>query len=214
MSTIRKEQVYQTIQRAWASLDYNNYRNLHTQYEFIKQTILADDSLTEIEKTEAIRLTNKDYDRDKIRCNSGTRRICENCNQKCLATLYCEFCVQNYLKTNFSNWTSGNNDIDNLIQKCQLKTYVPGMIVEWIPHKNFKNIKYLTKGGFSEIYTARWIDGYYVEWDCDEQKLVRFGSHDVILKELENVERASQSWFEEVCNLNLFKILHLKFFNY
>ena len=54
------------------------------------------------------------YDRNKIIFNSGTKRICENCNQECLATLYCEYCVRNYLKENFSNWTSGNDDIDNL----------------------------------------------------------------------------------------------------
>ena len=56
------------------------------------------------------------YDRNKIlKHNEGTKRICENCNQECLATLYCELCVRNYLKANFSNWTSGNDDIDNLI---------------------------------------------------------------------------------------------------
>jgi hypothetical protein len=50
--------------------------------------------------------------------------------------------VRNYLKANFSNWTSGNDDIDNLIQKCQMKTLMPSNIIEWIPY----NIKYLTKG--------------------------------------------------------------------
>uniref|UniRef100_U9UV27 Protein kinase domain-containing protein n=1 Tax=Rhizophagus irregularis (strain DAOM 181602 / DAOM 197198 / MUCL 43194) TaxID=747089 RepID=U9UV27_RHIID len=64
---------------------------------------------------------------------------------------------------------------------------------EWIPYNNLENIKYLTKGGFSEIYTADWIDGWYEEWDSEEQ-LVRFGTHDVIFK---NVENASQRWFEE-----------------
>ncbi|GES92812.1 kinase-like domain-containing protein [Rhizophagus clarus] len=198
MSTIRKELVYQTIQKAHASIDYNTHKGLHNLYEFIKQTILTDNSLTEDEKTEAIRLTNRDYDRDKIRCNLGTRRICENCNQKCLATSYCEFCVQNYLKTNFSNWTSGNSDIDDLIQKCQLGTYVPNMIVEWIPYKNLKNIKYLTRGGFAEIYTADWIGGRYEKWDSKKQQLIRLEDYSVVLKELENVESASQSWFEEV----------------
>ncbi|RIA91949.1 hypothetical protein C1645_821306 [Glomus cerebriforme] len=51
-----------------------------------------------------------------IRNNEGTKRICEDCQVGCLATLYCEHCVRNYLKTNSSNWSSGNNDIDNLIQ--------------------------------------------------------------------------------------------------
>ncbi|PKB95726.1 kinase-like protein, partial [Rhizophagus irregularis] len=115
----------------------------------------------------------------------------------CLATLYCEFCVRNYLKTIFSNWTSGNDDIDNLIQKCQLETLIPAKIVEWIPYNKLQNIRYLTKGGFSEIYTATWIDGGYEKWDSERQQLTRFGNQNVILKGLENVESANQSWFEE-----------------
>jgi hypothetical protein len=150
-------------------------------------------------------LSNKDYDRDKIRLNSGIRRICENCNQKCLATLYCEYCVRNYLKINFSNWTSGNNDIDNLIKNCQMVTLHPQMIIEWIPFNNLQNVKHLTRGGFAEIYTASWIDGRYNEWDSKEQKLIRFGRLQVVLKELGNVENASKNWFEEVCNLKIFK---------
>ncbi|PKY63418.1 kinase-like protein, partial [Rhizophagus irregularis] len=58
-------------------------------------------------------------------------------------------------------------------------------------------IKYLTKGGFSEIYTAECIDGIYEEWDSKKQQLKRFGRHKVILKSLENVESANQSWFKE-----------------
>src|SRR6266542_5968787 len=159
MSTIRRELIYVALNRAYTSIDYNIHIGFHKQFEFIQQIILAGNSLTEEEKTEAIRISNKSYDRDKIRNNSGTRRICENCNQKCLATLYCEYCVQNYLKNKFSNWTSGNNDIDNLIKKCQMETLRPNTVIEWIPYNNLQNIKYLTRGGFSEIYTAVWIDG-------------------------------------------------------
>ncbi|POG71931.1 kinase-like domain-containing protein [Rhizophagus irregularis DAOM 181602=DAOM 197198] len=197
MSNIREELIQAVNSRAFASIDYNIYVGLHEQYEFCEQFVLADESLTEEEKTEAIRLNNESYDRDKIRFNSGTRRICENCNQKCLATLYCEYCVQNYLKSNFSNWTSGNNVIDNLIKNCQMETLRPNVIIEWIPFNNLENIKYLTKGGFSEIYTADWIDGKYNEWNSKEQQLIRYGTQAVILKELKNVENASQSWFEE-----------------
>jgi hypothetical protein len=205
MSTIRRDLIFAALNRAFALLDHNIRSDLHEGYEFMRQTILADDSLTEEEKTEAIRLCNKNHDRDKIRYNSGTRTTCENCNQKCLATLYCEYCVQNYLKDNFSNWTSGNNDIDNLIKNCQMQTFMPSSIIEWIPYDNLQNIKYLTRGGFSEIFTAEWIDGGYEEWDSKEHKLIRFGCHYVILKELENVESTSQSWLEEVCNLKVFK---------
>jgi len=201
MSTIRRKLIYTALNRAFTSIDYNIHNDLHNQHEFMIQTILADNSLTNDEKTEAIRIRNKDYDRDKILFNEGTRRICENCTQKCLATLYCEYCVQNYLKAKFSNWTSGNNDIDNLIQKCQMETSRPNVIIEWIPYNNLQNVKYLTKGGFSEIYTADWINGPYEEWDSKEQQLTRIGTAEVILKGLENVESANKSWFEEVCNV-------------
>ncbi|PKC02511.1 hypothetical protein RhiirA5_425127 [Rhizophagus irregularis] len=50
----------------------------------------------------------------------------------------------------------------------------PAMIVEWIPYNYLKNINYLTKGGFSKIYTADWINGIYSEWDSKEQQLKRF----------------------------------------
>ncbi|POG74129.1 hypothetical protein GLOIN_2v1476462 [Rhizophagus irregularis DAOM 181602=DAOM 197198] len=198
MSDIRKELVYAALNRAITSIDYDIYDDIHKQHEFKKQTILADNSLTNDEKTYAIKELNKTYDKNKIFLNEGTRRTCENCNQECLATLYCEYCVQNYLKANFSNWTSGNNDIDNLIQKCQIETLRPDTIIEWIPYNNLQNIEYLTKGGFSEIYTADWIDGGYVEWDSKEQKLIRLGREKVILKGLENVENANQRWFEEL----------------
>jgi hypothetical protein len=201
MSVIQEELIYAVINRTNALIDHNIYNNLHKRYEFKKQTVLADKFLTEDVKTKVIRQIDKAYDQNKVMNNSGTKRICENCNQECLATLYCEFCVRNYLKANFSNWTSGNNDIDNLIQKCQKETLHPEIIVEWIPYNNLQNIKYLTKGGFSEIYTAEWIYGKYNRWASEEQQLKRLGTHHVILKGLENVESANKSWFEEVRNL-------------
>ncbi|GET58670.1 kinase-like domain-containing protein [Rhizophagus irregularis DAOM 181602=DAOM 197198] len=78
-----------------------------------------------------------------------------------------------------------------------MESFAPDMVVEWIPYSNLENIKYLTKGGFSEIYTADWINGDYEEWDFEKKQLKRFGYGEVVLKKLENVESANQSWFEE-----------------
>ncbi|EXX55694.1 Tpk2p [Rhizophagus irregularis DAOM 197198w] len=197
MSDIRIELVHAAINEANMSIDYNIYDDFHKQHEFRKEIILNYNSLTNDEKTYAIKVLNKNYDKNKIMNNSGTRRTCENCNQECLATLYCEYCIQNYLKVNFSNWTSGNNNIDNLIQNFQITTLMPDNIIEWIPYNNFQNIEYLTEGGFSEIYAADWIDGRYEEWDSKEQKLIKIGKRKVILKVLGNVESADQRWFEE-----------------
>ena len=211
MSAIRKEVVNAALQRAHNLVDYNIHNDVNKRHEFKKQTVLADKSLTEDEKTEAVRRLNKNYDNNKVLNNKGTKRICENCNQECLATLYCEYCVRNYLKAKFSNWTSGNDDIDNLIQTCQMGTLTPSKIVEWIPYDNLQDIEYLTEGGCSKIYTAGWIDGRYYEWDSEKQQLTRQFESDtqsVILKRLENVENANQSWLEEVCNLKYLKELN------
>ncbi|GES90126.1 kinase-like domain-containing protein [Rhizophagus clarus] len=195
MATIREDLIFATIQKAFALNNYN--KNLDKQYKFMRQTILKDKSLTKDEKLVAIKKLSKNHDIDKIRHNEGKRRICNDCEEECLATLYCEYCVRNYLKQKFSYWTSGNNDVNDLIQKCQMESLAPNKIVEWIPYKNIQNIKYLTRGGFSEIYTAEWIGGQYYEWDSIKQQLKRYGTRNVILKRLENVESANRSWFEE-----------------
>ncbi|GES79117.1 kinase-like domain-containing protein [Rhizophagus clarus] len=186
MTTIRYDLIYAALNRAFTSIDYNIHKDFHKNYELRKQIVLANDSLTEEEKTEAIRINNKDYDRDKIIYNSGTRRI-----------------------SNFSNWSSGNSEIDDLIRNCQSGTLRPNVIIEWIPYDNLKNIKYLTRGGFSKIYTAGWIGGCYEEWNSKTQQLERVkrpGIQNIVLKELENFENANQRWLEEanshliVCN--------------
>ncbi|GBB84714.1 hypothetical protein RclHR1_01130009 [Rhizophagus clarus] len=197
MDSIREDIVFAAYKRAYTLTDMNIQDTLDKKLEFRRKTILADKSLTKDEKSYAIKLLNKDFDYYKILGNEGTKRICENCHDECLATLYCEHCVRNYLKSNFSNWTSGNNDIDNLIQQCQMETLEPNRVIEWIPYNKLQNIKYLTKGGCSEIYGAYWIDGRYDEWDSKEKKLKRTNGHDVILKKLENVESANRSWFDE-----------------
>ena len=187
MSAIRIELVHAAINRSYALIDYKIHDNFHKQHEFKQKTILADESLTKDEKTDALRLLNETYGTNKVLFNEGEKRICENCSKECLATFYCEYCVRNYLKANFSNWTSGNDNIDNLIQECQMKTLEPGKVVEWIPYNNLQNIKYLTKGGCSKIYTAGWIDGRYEEWDSKEQQLKREfpnSSQYVVLKKL------------------------------
>ncbi|GET66834.1 kinase-like domain-containing protein [Rhizophagus irregularis DAOM 181602=DAOM 197198] len=189
--------VFAAYHRAYALTDHNIQNTLYKRFEFRKRTILADKSLTKDEKSYVVKLLNKDFDKFKILDNEGTKRICKNCHDECLATLYCEHCVRNHLKSNFSNWTSGNNDIDNLIQQCQMETFRPDRIIEWIPYNKLQDIKYLTKGGCSEIYTADWIDGRYDEWDSKEKQLKRTGGHQVILKKLENVESANRNWFEE-----------------
>ncbi|GES73032.1 kinase-like domain-containing protein [Rhizophagus clarus] len=197
MADTRLKFIINAINRSETFMDYNINDDITKLYERQKQAILNDNSLTNDEKTEAINLITRAFNSDKILSNEGTRRLCENCSKECLATSYCEHCVRTYLKNNFSNWTSENNEVDDLIQECQMKSLYPDQIIEWIPYNNLQNIEYITKGGCSEIYSAIWIDGSYIEWNSEEQQLKRSGTFKVILKKLENVESANRSWLYE-----------------
>ena len=143
MAEIRREFINAAIYRAVTLTDYNIYNDLIKAYEFQKPIILDDESLTIEEKAEAVKMLTMNHDNSKLLYNIGTKRICENCSLECLATLFCEHCIRNYLKNNFSNWTSGNNDIDNLIQECQMESIRPDQIIEWIPYNNLQDIKYI-----------------------------------------------------------------------
>ena len=61
---------------------------------------------------------------------------CEKCGKKYTDTQYnwCKSCQINYLKENFTNWTSGNEKIDKLIQEMQSRIHNDKEIIfEWIP---------------------------------------------------------------------------------
>ncbi|CAB4423879.1 unnamed protein product [Rhizophagus irregularis] len=201
MSVVTKNHQHQliftTINEIHESSEYKNNNNIknnfNLQHEIRKEMIIANKNLTKDQKSQMIKLLIKSHDHNKIIFNEGIKRICENCQEECLATLYCEYCIRNYLETKFSNWTSENNDVDDLIQKCQIESISPNKIIEWIPYDNLQNVKLLTGG----IYSADWVTGYYEIWDSKKRQLERSRTKKVILKRLENVENANKSWFEE-----------------
>src|SRR4051812_30979781 len=89
--------------------------------------------------------------------------ICVKCNPVCPSV---------YFQQNFENWTSGNNDIDNLIQDAQLSAHhYASQALEWIPYNRFYDIKYIAKGGFGKVYRAKWIDGRIVDNQIGKEKI-------------------------------------------
>jgi hypothetical protein len=65
-----------------------------------------------------------------------------------------------YLKKFFTNLTSGNKQIDDLIQEIYLKIKDRHDIVfQWIPYNQFVKIKEINKNGFITVYSAIWKDG-------------------------------------------------------
>ena len=73
---------------------------------------------------------------------------------------WCDQCHINYFRERFTNWTSGNEKIDNFIQEMRLKIdKYDDIIFEWIPYNQFSDIKEIGKCGFATVYSATWKNG-------------------------------------------------------
>src|SRR4051794_23849706 len=112
--------------------------------------------------------------------------ICGECNEPGTGFYWCQPCNAKRFKENFKNWTSGNKNIDELIQQSQLNAFFSLKCLEWIPFENFENVTYITRGGFSKIYSADWPDGNIRYWDIENQKCDRNPNIKVALKSLDN----------------------------
>uniref|UniRef100_U9TJD9 Protein kinase domain-containing protein n=1 Tax=Rhizophagus irregularis (strain DAOM 181602 / DAOM 197198 / MUCL 43194) TaxID=747089 RepID=U9TJD9_RHIID len=134
---------------------------------------------------------------------------CDKCVSKCLDTYYkwCKPCQINNLKNNFTNWTSGNEKIDNLIQEMQLEIInTSDNTIEWITYNQFNYIKELGKDEFSTMYSAIWKDGP-LKYDKKEHEYSRKQKTKVNLK-LYNSQNITDEFLNEVKTYFNGKYLH------
>jgi hypothetical protein len=136
--------------------------------------------------------------------------ICEECNEPGTGSSWCQSCNAKRFEENFKNWTSGNKDIDELIQQSQLNALHFTQCLEWIPYENFENITYITSGGFGKIYSAKWPEGYIRWWDIENQKWVRDSYFTVALKSLDNSSVIDAAFLNEVIR-NIFYFIYIIF---
>ncbi|CAB4431329.1 unnamed protein product [Rhizophagus irregularis] len=124
--------------------------------------------------------------------------ICGECNEPGTGEDWCQPCNAKRLKDNFKNWTSGNKNIDEFIQQSQLNAVHYKKYFEWIPFENFKDIVYITRGGFGKIYSAEWPEGYIEYWDIKNQKWKRISDIKIALKSLDNSSSISAEFLNEI----------------
>ncbi|RIA84043.1 kinase-like domain-containing protein [Glomus cerebriforme] len=118
------------------------------------------------------------------------------------SSTWCNNCSPVHLQKEFSCWTSGNKEVDEFIKFQQIKAKKSGDLIEWIPYDKLSNIKYITQGGFSKIYSAIWLDGLIQGWSFEQKQWKRFGKTKVALKVLEDSQNISSDFLEEL-HLNL-----------
>src|SRR5436305_5161364 len=99
---------------------------------------------------------------------------------------WCQSCNSRLFQQNFKNWTSGNPDVDKLIQVSQLNAKNHWEVLEWIEYDRLEDVEYITKGGFGKVYKAKWKCGYIYEWDYETNQWKTWSNMPVALKSLNN----------------------------
>ncbi|PKC57359.1 hypothetical protein RhiirA1_472623 [Rhizophagus irregularis] len=120
--------------------------------------------------------------------------LCEECNYIKIWR-FCNYCC---FQQNFKNWTSGNNDVDEFIQKAQLKASNKYSPIEWIEYDKFENVEYLAKGGFGTTFKAVWKDGRISYCGYENNQFMRVGETKVALKCLHNSQGITAEFLKEV----------------
>src|SRR4051794_1785715 len=129
---------------------------------------------------------------------------CTKCGKKYtnVRQKWCKPCQIDNLRGNFTNWTSGNEKIDELIQEMQLQINKYNDIVfEWIPYNQFGDIgdiEEIGKGGFATVYTAIWKDGRLYYDDNTEKYIKSSPNYKVALKCLHNSQNITIEFLNEV----------------
>ncbi len=126
--------------------------------------------------------------------------LCIECNQPNTGNYWCHNCNSKHFQKGFNEWTSGNKEIDQFIQKIQLNSTGNYDVLEWIPHDRIKNIEFLAEGGFGLVYKALWIDGHILYWDVEDKKWQRKPNMEIVLKYLKDAQNLTNDFLQEVNN--------------
>ena len=112
---------------------------------------------------------------------------------------WCKPCQIDNLKENFTNWTSGNEKIDNFIQEMQLKIdKYDDKVFEWIPYNQFSHIKEIGEDDFTTVHSAIWKDGP-LNYDCEkEYNYTRETDKKIALKGLNNSQDITNEFLNMV----------------
>ncbi|GES84076.1 kinase-like domain-containing protein [Rhizophagus clarus] len=84
---------------------------------------------------------------------------CPKCRNPCINDRWCKHCESKRLSEDFQNWTSNNEVLDEFIRDTQRNATKKQDYLVWIDFNKFEDVTYLTRGGFSDVYYAIWVEG-------------------------------------------------------
>ena len=172
----------------------------------MEQKYLSDDVFEQIKDFDRYDLTEEQQLLiDKLILNQELKErykrysLCNKCKQPNTNKYWCKSCNAKRFQENFKNWTSGNSDVDKLIQESQLNAKTLYEKLEWIEYDRFENIEYVAKGGFGTIYKAIWKDGMICWRNYVTNQWIKCKSNTTVaLKSLNNSKDITLEFLNEV----------------
>src|ERR1043165_6990499 len=147
----------------------------------MEQNYISDDVFEQIKDFDIYNLSkeqklliDKLIPNEELKLRYKNDGLCKGCKQPNTGYNWCQPCNSKRFQQNFKNWTSGNSDVDKLIQESQLNAKYCEEILKWIEYDRFENIEYITKGGFGKVYKANWKDGYIRYWNYETNQWKRY----------------------------------------
>ncbi|RHZ84201.1 hypothetical protein Glove_84g122 [Diversispora epigaea] len=113
----------------------------------------------------------------------------------------CSLCTKEHFIQEFKTWSSGNTNIDKIIQESQTNNIYRKL--QWIPYDNFQNIKHIADGERGSVYSAEIENGIKSEWNFIKQDwrydLVGFRA---VLKEIKEPRYSIAEFFKVILTIN------------
>ncbi|RHZ84250.1 hypothetical protein Glove_84g100 [Diversispora epigaea] len=75
----------------------------------------------------------------------------------------CSLCTKERFIHEFKTWSSGNANIDKVLQESQINNIYENL--QWIPYDDFQKIEHIADGGNTSVYSAELEKG--TKWYCD-----------------------------------------------
>ena len=132
------------------------------------------------------------------RRNGNKFGSCSTCDRPNTHGDWCRPCNSERFRREFCHWTSNSKLIDNFIKDAQLVAVNHRQVLEWIPYSQFKNFKFVAKGGFATVHSAVWKNGFIKKWNNKENKWERMSRWRVALKTLHDSADLTSGFFDEV----------------
>ncbi|RIA89731.1 kinase-like domain-containing protein [Glomus cerebriforme] len=166
---------------------------------------------TSNENNEEVDISNVNNEQDISNENTNTEEIdeypkgnsCLVCKEGYETTLFwCKVCDSKSLQDDFPNWSSGNQELDQIIRNTQLNADGHINYLEWIPYEKFTDIKKICEGGFGIVYSATWMEGPRWKWDDEKMQWVASGPRKIAFKTLKRAKmiRRRKEFLKELEN--------------